>query len=64
MSRIRFLARVRVRKYPTFEFTFGMEPVVQLTAWFFAAFEIDFVRVTSDVLVTRCVPHRSFSLLV
>ena len=39
MSRIRFLARVRVRKYSAFEFTFGMEPVVQLTAWFFPTFE-------------------------
>jgi len=33
MSRIRFLARLRVPKHPTFEFAFGLEPIVQLTAW-------------------------------
>ena len=38
MSRILFLARLRVPKRPTFEFAFGLEPIVQLTAWLFAAF--------------------------
>src|SRR6266702_8940332 len=33
MSRIRFLARLRVPKHPRFEFAFGLEPIVQLTAW-------------------------------
>ena len=61
--RIRFLARLRVPKRPTFEFAFGLEPIVQLTAWLFAAFEIDFVCATSDVLVTRRVPCRSLSRL-
>jgi hypothetical protein len=38
MSRILFLARLRVPKRPIFEFAFGLEPIVQLTAWLFAAF--------------------------
>jgi hypothetical protein len=54
-----YLARLRARKRPTFEFAFGLEPIVQLTAWLFAAFKIDFVCATSDVLVTRRVPHPS-----
>ena len=53
MSRIPFLARLRAPKHPTFEFAFGLEPIVQLTAWLFAAFEVDFVCATSDFLVTR-----------
>ena len=47
--------RVRVRV--------GLEPIVQLTAWLFATFEIDFVCATSDFLVTRRVPDRSLSRL-
>lgn len=39
----RILTRVRARKCPAFEFTFGLEPIVQVTAWFFAARDIDFV---------------------
>jgi Glycosyl hydrolases family 16 len=46
MSRMRVLARLRVPKHPTFEFAFGLEPIIQLTAWLFAAFEIDFVCAT------------------
>jgi hypothetical protein len=38
MSAILFLARLRVPKRPTFEFAFGLESIVQLTAGFFAAF--------------------------
>ena len=51
MLHTRFLARLR--KPTTFEFAFGLEPIVQLTPWLFAAFEIDFVCATSDFLVTR-----------
>jgi hypothetical protein len=53
MSRIRFLARLRAPKHSAFEFALGLEPIVQLTAWLFAAFEVDFVCATSDFLVTR-----------
>jgi hypothetical protein len=53
---ISFLACLR--NYHTFEFAFGLEPIVLLTAWLFAAFEIDFVCATSDVLVTLRVFHR------
>jgi len=56
MSRISFLARLRAAKYPAFEFAFRLEPIVQITAWLFAAFEVDFVCATSDFLVTRRVP--------
>jgi hypothetical protein len=58
---IRFLACLR--KYRTFEFAFGLEPIVQLTAWLFAAFEIDLVCATSHVLVTLPVLHRNLSRL-
>src|SRR6266403_5345838 len=51
MLHARFLARLR--KPTTFEFAFGLEPIVQLTPRLFAAFEIDFVCATSDFLVTR-----------
>jgi hypothetical protein len=51
----------RLRKHHAFEFAFGLEPIVQLSAWLSAAFEIDFVCATSDVLVTRRVPCRSLS---
>ena len=63
MSRIPFLTRVRERKHPAFEFAFGLEPIIQLTAWLFAALEIDFVGAKSDLLFTRRVPYRSFSRL-
>jgi hypothetical protein len=57
MSRICFLARLRAAKHPTFEFAFRLEPIVQITAWLFAAFEIDLVCATSDFLITRRVPY-------
>ena len=53
MSRIPFLARLRAPKHPAFEFAFRLEPIVQLMAWLFAAFEIDFVCAASDSLVAR-----------
>src|SRR2546427_10381885 len=61
MLHTRFLARLR--KPTTFEFAFGLEPIVQLTPWLFAAFEIDFVCATSDFLVTRRVPYQNLSPL-
>ena len=57
MSRIPFLARLRAPKHSAFEFAFRLEPIVQVKAWLFAAFEINFVCATSDFLVTRGVPH-------
>jgi hypothetical protein len=57
MSRIPLLARLRARECPAFELAFGLEPIVQITAWLFAAFEIDFVGATSDFFVTRGVPY-------
>jgi len=32
------------------EFTFGLEPILQITAGLFTALEIEFVRATSDFL--------------
>jgi hypothetical protein len=52
-----FLARVRARERSPFEFAFRLEPIVQFAARLFAAFEIDFVRATADLLVTRGVPY-------
>jgi hypothetical protein len=59
MSRIPLLARLRAAKHPAFafEFAFRLEPIVQLTAWLFAAFEINFVCATPDFLITRRVPY-------
>src|SRR5882724_149998 len=54
MLHTRFLARLR--KPTTLEFAVGSEPIVQLTPWLSAAFEIDFVFATSDFLVTRRAP--------
>ncbi len=53
---VSYLARLGAAKHPVFEFAFGLEPIVQLTAWLLAALEIDFVGATSDFLVTRRVP--------
>ncbi len=57
MSWIPLLARLRARECPALEFAFSLEPVVQITAWLFAAFEIDRVGATSDFFVTRGVPY-------
>ena len=48
------------RKHSVFEFAFGLEPIVQLKAWLFAAFKIDFIRATSDFLVTHRVLYLNF----
>jgi len=56
MSRISFLACLRAAKHPAFEFAFRLEPIVQIAARLFAAFEMDFVCSTSDFLITRRVP--------
>lgn len=55
--RVALLSRLRARKRPAFDFAFGLEPIVHVTAWLFAAFEIDFVGATSDSLITRRVPY-------
>jgi hypothetical protein len=34
------------------EFTFGLEPIFQVTAGFFTAFEINFVGATPDFVLT------------
>src|SRR5258708_34724163 len=34
------------------EFTFGLEPILQITAEFFTAFEINFICATLDFLLT------------
>ena len=50
------LARLRAPKHSVFEFAFRLEPIVQITTWLFAAFEINLVGATSDLLVRRRVP--------
>src|SRR5260370_31368545 len=57
-----FLTRLLAPKSTEFEFAFGLEPVVQMTAWLFAAFKIYLVCATSDFLVapsSRPEPLRS-----
>src|SRR6266481_2132422 len=54
---ILYRARLNTRKFTALEFAFGLKPIVQIMVWLFAAFEIDFVCATSDVLVTRQVPY-------
>src|SRR5713226_6400304 len=49
------LARLSAAKNATFEFR--LEPIVQFTAWSFAAFEIDFVCAPPDFLGTHSVPY-------
>jgi hypothetical protein len=53
MLRIPCLASLREPNHSLFQFAFGLEPIIQLTAWVFATFEIDFVCATSDFLVRR-----------
>jgi hypothetical protein len=48
---IRFLARLRKRQ--TYQFACGSEPIVQVTARLFAAFEVDFTCATSDCFLAR-----------
>ena len=50
------LAGLRAAKHAAFEFAFGLEPIVHIMAWLFAAFEIDFVGAKSDFFITRRVP--------
>jgi hypothetical protein len=57
MSRISFLACLRVPKLPAFELALRLEPIVQLAAGLFAAFEIDCVCATSDFLITHRFPY-------
>jgi hypothetical protein len=59
----RRLPALRVQEHPSFEFAFCLEPIVQLTAWLFAAFAIDFACAMSDFLITRRVPYGSLSPL-
>ena len=49
-------------KQPVGKFEFGLKPVVQLTAWLLAAFEIDLVRANPDLLLTRLFYYRSHCL--
>ena len=42
------------------EFTFGLEPILQITAGFFTALEIKFVCATLDFLLACRVDHRTF----
>jgi hypothetical protein len=42
------------------EFTFGSEPILQVTAGFFTAFEINFVCATLDFLLMCRVHYRTF----
>ena len=56
---VAFLAGLGAAKHAALEFAFGLEPIVQIMAWFFAAFEIDFVGATSDFLITRRVPYEA-----
>src|ERR1700727_1709055 len=42
------------------EFTFGLEPILQIVAGLFTALEIKFVCATSDSLLAFRVDHRTF----
>jgi len=42
------------------EFTFGLEPILQIMAGLFTALEIKFVCATSDFLLAFRVDHRTF----
>jgi hypothetical protein len=44
MLRIPYLARLRARKRPSFEFPFCLEPIIQVAAWLFATVEISYAR--------------------
>jgi hypothetical protein len=48
---ILYLAGLGARECAAFELAFGLEPIVQVTAWLLAAFEINFVGAKSDCLV-------------
>ena len=54
---IRLLICLLARIHSLFEFAFGLEPILQLTAWLFAAFKIDFVCATPDFLLRRGIPY-------
>jgi len=57
VPRISFLACLHAPKLPAFELALRLEPIVQLAAGLFAAFEIDCVCATSDFLMTHRVPY-------
>ena len=52
-----FLARLRATKQPAFEFALRLEPIVQITARFLTAFEIDLVCAKSDLLLALRASH-------
>jgi hypothetical protein len=60
---ILYLAGLGARKCPAFEFAFGLEPIVEITAWLLAAFEIEFVGAKSDFLVRHRVRDGNLSRL-
>src|SRR5258708_17473162 len=62
-NRLCVLSHLSARKRPTLKFTLGLEPVVQLKAWRFTTFEINFVRAKSDFFVARHFPNRNLSRL-
>jgi hypothetical protein len=55
------LILVHPRKRQTFQFMFGLKPIVEFTARLFAALKIDFVCATSDIFFKRCVSPRNLS---
>jgi hypothetical protein len=60
MSRaVFFSCRCSYKERRTFEFAFGLEPILKLTPWQAAALQIDFVSATPDVVVIYCVVCRS-----
>jgi len=63
MSRMPFLGPLLAPEFPALQFTFGLEPVIQITARLLAAFKVYFVCAASDFLLASWISDLSGSCL-
>jgi hypothetical protein len=58
-DRVPFLYPQLAPEFPALQFTFGLEPVIQIAARLYAAFEVNFVCASSDFLLGRWISDLS-----
>jgi hypothetical protein len=58
-----FLSPLLAPEFPALQFTFGLEPVIQIAARLLAAFKVNFVCAASDFLLASWISDLSGSCL-
>jgi hypothetical protein len=59
MSRMPFLSPLLSPEFPALQFTFSLEPAIQVAARLLAAFKVKFVCAASDFLFVRWISNLS-----